>query len=430
MNDNLTTFQILREKHSVFTYESFNYKTIDNIIEISFDFRVGEKYKFQPVMQLSLGKYTFKNIEKELLEGIIFHIGLIELISYWKAFCSPTVLIKPYYLNNEQQNWWKKLYWRGLGEFFYQNKINPDYQNFLTFQFKDNIVSSTSLPYPKVLASERVIVPIGGGKDSVVTLEALRKEKKIIPFIINPREATLSCASQAGFKELSEIVVLQREISPLLLQLNQKGFLNGHTPFSAMLAFYTLLVAYTTDTRHIALSNESSANEPTIPNSDINHQYSKSLEFEKDFQEYVQKYMNDVAYYYSFLRPYNELQIAEMFSHYTQYHAIFRSCNVGSKENKWCCNCSKCLFAYIILSPFLSDAKMIEIFGEDLLDKPELQTYFNELTGIAENKPFECVGTIEEVNKAIALIADSRRKKWLIKHYNFKKARLSDSNNF
>jgi hypothetical protein len=172
-----------------------------------------------------------------------------------------------------------------------------------------------------------------------------------------------------------------------------------------------------TDTLEIALSNESSANEPTIPGTDINHQYSKSEEFEIDFQEYLHDNMNDIAHYYSYLRPYNELQIGEMFAQYPAYFPAFRSCNAGSKENKWCCNCPKCLFTSIILAPFIEEKKWISIFGEDLLNKPSLLHYFQELTGVADNKPFECVGTIEEVNRAINLVKDKYKDKYLIKKY-------------
>lgn len=417
MTDNRQKYDSLRENYPLFTYESFSFEIKENEIHCSFDFRVGEQFRFCPHMKLSLGKYAIPDLQQTDIEGFVFHIGLIELISYWKAFCSPKILIKPYSLEKPQQDWWKKLYRKGLGEFLYQNGLSPDAENFITFTFPAEAKSAKTLTYKSIPDSDTVIVPIGGGKDSVVTLEMLRKEKKIIPFIINPRGATIACAETAGFTKPEERVILNREIDPLLLALNRQGFLNGHTPFSAMLAFYTLLVALTTNCRHIALSNESSANEPTIPGTDINHQYSKSLEFEEDFRHYVRTWMNDTSHYFSFLRQLTELQIAEQFAQLHDYHFIFRSCNAGSKEDKWCCACSKCLFAYLILSPFLPDEKMIHIFGEDLLNKPQMLPYFDELTGIAENKPFECVGTIEEVNTAIRMIRDSRKDKLLIRHY-------------
>jgi ssDNA-binding Zn-finger/Zn-ribbon topoisomerase 1 len=220
--------------------------------------------------------------------------------------------------------------------------------------------------------------------------------------IINPRGATLNCAKIAGF-EREQIIEVNRTIDKRLLELNAQGFLNGHTPFSAMLAFVSLLTSAITKMKHVALSNESSANESTVFGQDVNHQYSKSLEFETDFRDYVKNYISDDFDYYSFLRPYNELQIAELFSKFPQYHSVFRSCNAGSKDDIWCNNCPKCLFAYIILSPFIEPQKMIEIFGTNLLNKENLKHEFNQLVGTEKTKPFECVGTIDEVNTALNL---------------------------
>jgi hypothetical protein len=397
-------FEKLREKYPLFIYHAFHYQwNKKNQLEISFDFSIGEAYHFTPKMLLKTGKYFAGSITPETLEGIVFHIGMIELVSYWKATCSPEIYIKPYKLNHAQQMWWSKLYRKGLSEFFYQNGIELE-DSFFHFLFNEDARSISELHYQRIENEKRSIVPVGGGKDSVVSLEKLSNEQEIIPFIINPRGATLDCVRIAGFAQEEDIVILERSIDAQLLQLNKAGFLNGHTPFSAMLAFYSLLVASLTDTRPIALSNESSANEATIINTDINHQYSKSLEFEEDFRKYVTENMNDVAHYYSYLRPYSELEIAEMFSQYPQYFMSFRSCNAGSKQNVWCCNCPKCLFAYIILAPFIEKSQMIRIFGENLLDKPSLQSFFDELTGKAETKPFECVGTVEEVNKALEML--------------------------
>lgn len=414
---NQTLFDQLRQQHPTFTYKGFQYQYSENQVDITFDFRIGNQIRFAPAMHLTPGKHGIQLADPKLLEGLIFHIGLIELISYWKAACCPTVHICGYRLTDAQQQWWRKLYWKGLGEFFYQNSISSDIKHFMTFSFDEDATPIEAFLYQKVAESKRVIVPIGGGKDSVVTLEQLKHDREIVPFIINPRGATLECARVAGFPTLDDIVVLRRQIDPMLLELNRQGFLNGHTPFSAMLAFYSLLVSTVTGVRDVALSNESSANEPTIPGTEINHQYSKSVEFEEDFRHYVKENIHDINHYYSHLRPYSELQIAQFFAQYPQYFEVFKSCNAGSKTDIWCCNCPKCLFAYLILSPFIDDATMIHIFGEDLLDKPSLQQYFDELTGIAENKPFECVGTVDEVNRALGMMAESRRGKYLIERW-------------
>ena len=115
--------------------------------------------------------------------------------------------------------------------------------------------------------------------------------------------------------------------------------------------------------------------------------------------------------YFSFLRPLAELQIAHLFSTFTQYHEVFRSCNVGSKSDKWCANCAKCLFVYIILSPFLSEEKMVHIFGENLLEKKELIDIFEQLVGLQQNKPFECVGSTFEARLALKMLENNTRLK-------------------
>ena len=406
MTNNQELFRILRKKYTQFHYLSYDFNVKDNCVIMQFFFQINE-LNFAPKMVLKLGKYAHE-VNKNEIEGLIFNIGLIELVSYWKVTCSPQIIVHNHILDEKQQDWWKKLYFKGLGEFFYQNGIDTNLGDFVHFSFANETKPYSDLHFKNIETSQKVIVPIGGGKDSVVTLEELKTEKEVIPFIINPRGATLDCAQVAGFNILNGIVILEREIDQNLLTCNKQGFLNGHTPFSAMLAFYTLLVSYGTNTREIALSNEASASEVTVLGTDVNHQYSKSLEFEKDFQHYVQHYMGNCAHYYSYLRNFSELQIAEKFSKYPQYFSVFRSCNAGSKENKWCCSCPKCLFAYIILAPFIEKSTLLEIFGEDLLNKPEMKHFLNQLTGKEATKPFECVGTVEEVNAALKMLENKK----------------------
>ena len=222
----------------------------------------------------------------------------------------------------------------------------------------------------------------------------------IIPLIINPRGATNECVATAGFSE-QQTAVIKRTLDATMLRMNKEGFLNGHTPFSAMLAFYTVLIGFATNSKYIALSNESSANEPTVPDSEINHQYSKSIEFENDFRNYLNDYISSDIQYFSFLRPINEVQIASLFAKNKEYYKVFKSCNVGSKTDSWCGKCPKCLFTWIIMSPFIPENELIEIFGKNLLKNNDLVPIIRQLKGEVEVKPFECVGTVEEVNACL-----------------------------
>ena len=235
---------------------------------------------------------------------------------------------------------------------------------------------------------QKIIVPIGGGKDSAVSLELLKSSSlKLFPFIINPRGASLSTIKQAELPE-ENMLLAKRSIDPALIRLNKQGYLNGHTPFSAMLAFTSLLQAYITNTKYIALSNESSANEPSVADSHVNHQYSKTFEFESDFRNYYKNYITPDIEYFSFLRPLSELQIACLFSRIKNHHYTFRSCNVGSKTDSWCCNCPKCLFTYIMLAPFIAETELNAMIGENLIIKPSLKTIARRITRIDRSKTF------------------------------------------
>ncbi|MPM09445.1 hypothetical protein SDC9_55762 [bioreactor metagenome] len=394
-------FVEFREKYPVFTYESFDYKLTERGISFSFHFHIGDEWHFNPSSEVDFQSVpSLKHIPEAEIENLVFHIGMIELISYWKPTCSPSVVIKPFCLSDEQIRWWKKLWYNGLGEFFYINSIQTTAKDFLWISSGEKTLSSFKYNAANSLST---LVPIGGGKDSPVTLELIKSSgRRVIPLIINPRGATINTVKVSGIAN-DRFVSVKRTIDPALLEMNSRGFLNGHTPFSAMLAFYTLLIARMTGVSDIALSNESSANESTVPGTYVNHQYSKSFEFEQDFRDYYKKYISDGYNYFSFLRPLTELQIAGLFSEMKDYHPVFRSCNAGSREDIWCGKCPKCLFANIILSPFLSPAKLSAIFGSNLYENKDLKTSFDELTGAIPVKPFECVGTVSEVNEAVLL---------------------------
>ncbi len=393
-------FNQFRKEYPFLEYSGYQATVDQTGFHVSYEFNLADKFIFHPGFTIPKRRFftgfpTESSLQSPLFKNLLFHIGLIELISYWKSACPPLVIIKGIKLSPGQAAWWKNVYYQGLGEFFYTNAIKTSAAEFMEIESEGEI-----FPLQEPGLDETVIVPIGGGKDSVVTLELLIREKTVRPFIMNPRGATLECARVAGFGN-EGFIEINRRLDPLLLDLNAKGFLNGHTPFSALLAFYSLLVAAISGHRHIALSNESSANEPTVAGTDVNHQYSKSFAFESDFRDYTRLFISPEFNYFSFLRPFNELQIAKIFAEQIKYYPVFKSCNAGSKTDVWCCNCPKCLFAFTILSLFIPIMELVHIFGKNLFELPQLLKYLKELTGIDEVKPFECVGTIDEVNAAL-----------------------------
>ena len=396
--DNQHKFEVLRKEFSTFTFERQTVKCENGTLKLAFDFNLDDRYRFCPTIEIPARPFLdWESVPREQLETLAFQIGMTELVSYWKIACPKRVMVKPFALTESQIRFWRKLYYNGLGEFLYLNGITVSEPDLMTIE------AIGEKPFGRIglTLEEKSLVPIGGGKDSVVTLECLRGKMPVLPLIVNPRGATLHCVETAGFKD-DEFIEIHRTLDPTMLQLNAEGYLNGHTPFSALIAFISLLVAFGSRTRYIALSNESSANESTVKGTNINHQYSKSVEFERDFRNYVAGNMNESVQYFSFLRPLSELQIAKLFSECEAYHPVFRSCNVGSKTDSWCGHCPKCLFTWIILSPFIEKEKLVAIFGRDLSTDSSLLPIFEELNGTAPVKPFECVGTVEEVRACVA----------------------------
>ena len=184
-----------------------------------------------------------------------------------------------------------------MGEYFYKNQIDFSSPDFLVIQNAGRPGKSRAIMPPRAksrgarehdLSASRVLIPIGGGKDSIVTLELLKPHFAITPFIINPVPIMLDVSRTAGFPHP---VTVRSEIDPYLLNLNRQSYLNGHVPVTAAHIFTSLLAAALNNCRFIAFSNERSSDEGNVSylGHTINHQYSKTLEFETDISKYLIK---------------------------------------------------------------------------------------------------------------------------------------------
>ncbi|MEC4984279.1 MAG: hypothetical protein SAJ37_19015 [Oscillatoria sp. PMC 1068.18] len=386
----------LRQKHPRLIYQSYHYEIVEQELRVSWKFLLEPEIIFTPKIVIPLeGK-----IEKKQIENYLFHLGLIELISYWKTACSPEVVIQPAQISPAQIDWLHDLFIHGLGEFYYTNNIDFTATDFLT-------ITCTSDKIIPVAFGEKEhqgdLILVAGGKDSSVTLEILKDlPTRKGTLILNPTRSALDSIKIAGY---NSPLTVKRTIDSKLIELNKAGYLNGHTPFSAYLAFLGTFVADLYGYQNVIASNENSADEQNTIFHDlkINHQYSKSFRFEQRFREYCDRYLTSTVSYFSFLRPLLDLQIAGLFAEFPQHHSSFRSCNVNQRKDSWCQQCPKCAFVYLSLFNFLPYEQMLHIFGEDLYQKPEIQGSLKGVAGIGEHKPFECVGTVEESQIALAL---------------------------
>ena len=258
-------------------------------------------------------------------------------------------------------------------------------------------------------------MPIGGGKDSVVSLEVLRSaQEPIILFSLGEFEAINRVARVSGLP----MATVKRRLSQNLFELNSQGALNGHIPISAVIAFVLPVCAILYGFDSAALSNERSASSGNLDygGMGINHQYSKGFEFERNVSRHFRGRLLQHFEYFSLLRPFSELQIARLFSRSTAYHPVFTSCNAafkidhGRRISRWCCACPKCRSTFLLMAPFMEKARLLSIFGQNLLDTQDQITGFEELMGLRGIKPFECVGEPDEYLAALLLL--SKRSEW------------------
>ena len=428
--------QNLREKYPEFIFDSFEIQALPTGIFVEYLYKLGE-HEFRPTVTIPIESISNKEINNSFLRELFFNFGVINAISYYKCTCAPKFTIRAGQLDENQKFFFRKLFYNGLGEFMYVNNINIPFDSFMTIECEaqensqapddentDEAPNSSDFNPSEIVKkpADRFnighnfhgnLITVGGGKDSVVALEALQSmHAENLCFQYNrdlyPENiAALGCIKLAGYRS-EDTIDFNLTFDKHLLELNKQGYLNGHIPFSSTLAFATLIGAYLNNRKYIVLSNEASANEGNIFGTNINHQYSKSYEFEQDFQKYVAHYLTEEIFYFSILRCLNEFEIVQKFLKFPSYLKIFRSCNVGTKENKWCGHCAKCLYVYIMLYPFVDKETLHEIFGHNMLDDESLQDIFNGLINPDLTKPFECVGTKDEIRYSLDLAVQEK----------------------
>ena len=402
------TLSQLRAKHPRFLYRKASWSHQNNILSVTFDFLLEPDLVFSPILTIEpINQTVLESVAQSTVQNWVFHLGLIELFSYWKASAPAEIVVQAGSLNNAQLAWWKKLLIKSMGEFFYTNQIDftsPDFVKFSCDHPQSSTESPTQLP-TQPTSVPPYLVPVGGGKDSALVIELL--EENALPYdILLSHPQSPAAAKITQLSRTQNVFEIKRILDPKLLELNKAGYLNGHTPFSARLAFESSLVALLAGYQQVLVGNEFSANEGNVPfhGAIINHQYSKTFEFEQLFRAYVQEYLSPAPAYLSLLRPIHELQIAGLFAKYPRYHSLFKSCNRNQQQETWCCQCAKCLFVFTVLYPFLEEKQLIgPIFPTHLFENASLNPLALALLGKDAHKPFECVGTYDETLTAFAL---------------------------
>jgi hypothetical protein len=347
-------------------------------------------------------------------------VFLLAGVSYYKTAAPPVIDLGQTAVTGTERNFLRTFYLDGLGEFGYRNRLDLSGLR-IEGPERAEVAVAPGAPVPGAPVPGRPLVPFGGGIDSIVTVELIRRRADPALFIVSRPGDLFDAIERPAAVTGLPVVRAEREIDPQLLRSRELGFLNGHVPVTGILSAIAVMAAALQGRDTVVMSNEWSASIPTLESDGraINHQYSKSAAFEAAFRRVLDSALAGRIGYFSALRPFSELWVAQRFARLTQYHDTFRSCNrafhidKAARLDHWCGRCDKCCFIDLILAPFLSAADLDRIFGgrEPLTDPDagdSLADRFRSLLGTSTgSKPFECVGEVGEC-RAAALLAAQR----------------------
>jgi hypothetical protein len=391
-----------------FICEAYRYEPATGALLLQYAFDTGQRFEERIVFPVGARQLAAQ--ESDALDRVFRMLLLACGVSYYKAYAPPRIICKAFPVDKMTAAFFTDFYVKGLAEFAYRNGIDLASQ----LQFAADPVDPPSAI--RITLPRRTCVPVGGGKDSIVTIECLRQAgEPMVLFSLGtaaPIEATIAQSTLPA-------IHVTRRLDPALFDLNAAGALNGHVPITGILSMIVLACAIICGFDTIAMSNEHSASAPNITSGglDVNHQWSKSFGFEQSLQRHVAQHVVYGIAYFSFLRPLSEIAIARRFARHPAYLPIFRSCNAAFRQAPeqraigWCCDCPKCRFVYLALAPFVAKPRLVATFGRDLLNDAAQVEGFAELCGLDRFKPFECVGEIEEsaaTMRHLATMADWR----------------------
>jgi hypothetical protein len=362
--------------------------------------------------------------DRERVEGLLSLLLWVAGVSYFKTALPPEVVCETGEPPPAAARLLDALYSEGLAELAYTNHLaalpRPRFPS-----ERARVSASGGAGDPGDRADEpqrltgdrqqpgRTLVPIGGGKDSAVALEIVRRSgRELALFSLGDAPPIARTAAVAGLPRL----LATRTLDPGLSALNEAGAFNGHVPITAIVSCVALLSAALNGFDAVAMANERSASAANLSwdGVEVNHQFSKGLRAERLLSAAVSELAPGLELF-SVLRPASELAIARAFARMERYHDAFTSCNAifridpARRAASWCCDCPKCRFVFLALAPFCTPEHLREVFGRDLLDEESQFAGFALLTATGGHKPFECVGEEQESLAAVRLLADDPR---------------------
>jgi hypothetical protein len=396
----------LRDANPVFRIDDARAAASGGTLRLTFRFTCGET-TFAPTVDITgLRPHEAARTDTPTARRLIRALSIVEAFSYWKAYCSPVIQVTPPAPGPGETAWWETFWPQAMGEFFYRNGIDYTAPGFLRITTQPGPPETPGSPAPRSHGSAAPLVMFSGGKDSLALTYAIRDGATDF-FLYNPTSAQRTLAESLA--DGGRIIEAHRQILPELLALNATGHPNGHTPYSAYLALAALLTGYLRDTTTVVAGNSRSDDEPNVSSyhgQPVNHQWTKSYEYEAALGRYRDQWLPGAPSYSSPLRPLYELQIIRSLAPHLDAYLQTASCN-RTKGNGWCRTCAKCAWVFLATSALFGHELAVTKAGGDMFANPELSPLYEAMAGLNGDKPFECTGTEEEVRSAIQAAAQN-----------------------
>ncbi len=389
-------------------FESFRFldRQLDRDGRVRLDYALDQELHFSELIELPVPG-PLSDAQLDQARGLLELLHWVAGVSYFKSALPPQISCESGLPGPAAAALLEALYSEGLGELAYENRLaalpRPGFP-------RDPHTAPARAQPPRL---ERILVPVGGGKDSAVAIEIARRSgAELALFSIGDAPPIARTVAVAGLEHL----LARRSLDPLLFECNAAGALNGHIPITAIVTCVALLTAVLNGFDAVAMANERSASAGNLnwDGVEVNHQFSKGLRAERLLSAAVAETGAPVRQF-SLLRPASELAIARAFASMERYHGAFTSCNAifridpALRASSWCCDCPKCRFVFLALAPFSSPEHLREIFGTDLLADESQFEGFALLAASGGHKPFECVGEEQESAAAMRLLAADER---------------------
>jgi len=380
-----------------FTYNQF--RVDDDRRTVHFDYTLThdqQVYQFSEALVFPVGLQDTPT-QHASLRALHLALG----VSYYKIF-TPATVSHPYQMDEQEASFWNDVWRNGLGEFLYVNKLSPDV--LATFTPQDGQAYAATDITPK---DKNALLGIGGGKDSIVAGESLKKIGVTVQgFVMATGEQRGQAQAVADTMQIP-LHVVERTLDKQLLTVQElPGAHKGHVPISLIFGLVGTALAVALDAGYVVVANESSASLPRVMSEHgaVNHQWSKSFGFEHSLQTYVHNRIASGITYFSAVRQLTSVAVAKLFAWYPQYFEVFTSDNAvfridpSKRPNaRWSLDSPKSLSSFILLAPWLTEEDLLRAFGRNFLDEAELENLFLSLLGVQGEQPLDCVGTVDEL---------------------------------